>query len=100
MNDGVIVQIGTPENIVTNPVDAYVAEFVKGISRVNLVRAESIMSPLDGRDVTPKTVHVDGELGDVMDQFMEDQSPVTVIDPEGAAVGQITITDALRALRW
>ncbi len=99
MNDGLIVQIGTPEEIVTNPSDAYVTEFVKGISRVNLVRAETIMRAMDGRDVTPKTVPVGSELGDVMDQFMEDQSPVTVVNPEGGAVGQITITDALRALR-
>ncbi|MGB0824268.1 MAG: quaternary amine ABC transporter ATP-binding protein, partial [Alphaproteobacteria bacterium] len=46
MNDGEIVQIGTPEEIVTNPKDDYVAEFVKGISRVSLVHASSIMAPL------------------------------------------------------
>ena len=33
MKDGVLMQIGTPEEIVTKPVDEYVAEFtwVKGI---------------------------------------------------------------------
>ncbi len=99
MNDGVIVQTGTPEQIVLNPVDAYVAEFVKGISRVSLVRAESIMAPMDGRETTPKTVPVGSELGEIMDQFMTDQAPVTVLNAEGGAIGQITITDALRALR-
>ncbi len=99
MNDGVIVQIGTPEEIVTNPKDAYVAEFVKGISRVSLVRAETIMSPLDGRAATPKTVPLGSELGEIMDEFMTDQAPVTVVSDDGGAVGQITITDALRALR-
>ena len=99
MNDGVIVQIGTPEEIVTQPQDAYVAEFVKGISRVNLVRAETIMSPLNGLDTTPKTVPVGSELGEIIDAFMADQLPVTVVDADGSAVGQITITDALRALR-
>ncbi|MEM1362472.1 MAG: glycine betaine/L-proline ABC transporter ATP-binding protein [Pseudomonadota bacterium] len=99
MNDGKIVQTGTPEQIVTAPVDGYVAEFVKGISRVNLVRAETIMAPLNGRDATQKSVRTDSELGDIMDQFMDDQDPVTVVDPMGAPVGQINITDALRALR-
>ncbi|MEM9249224.1 MAG: betaine/proline/choline family ABC transporter ATP-binding protein [Pseudomonadota bacterium] len=99
MNDGVIVQIGTPEEIVTHPVDAYVTEFVKGISRVGLVRAETIMAPLDGRAAGEKTVPLGSELGEVIDQFMADQGPVTVVNPEGAAVGHITITDALRALR-
>lgn len=99
MNDGEIVQIGTPEEIVTKPSDAYVAEFVKGISRVNLVRAANIMSPLDGRMTTGKKVHHTSKLGEVMDQFMEDQSPITVVVGSDEPVGLITITDALRALR-
>ncbi|MEM1428390.1 MAG: glycine betaine/L-proline ABC transporter ATP-binding protein [Pseudomonadota bacterium] len=99
MNDGVIVQIGTPEEIVTQPVDGYVAEFVQGISRVNLVRAETIMAPMNGHAATPKHVRPDSELGEIMDHFMQDQGPVTVVDAEGGAVGQIAIADALRALR-
>ena len=99
MNDGEIVQIGTPEEIVTSPKDDYVAEFVKGISRVGLVRAETIMSPLDGRQATDKRVRLDAELGVIMDHFMDDQLPVTVINSDQAAVGQITIKDALTALR-
>lgn len=99
MNDGVIVQTGTPEEIVTNPKDAYVAEFVKGISRVSLVRAQTIMAPLEGQSPTAKTVPVESELGEIIDTFMDDQSPVTVLDAENNPVGIITITDALRALR-
>ncbi len=99
MNDGVIVQIGTPEDIVTKPVDGYVAEFVKGISRVNLVRAATIMAPMNGHASTAKKVRPDSELGEIMDQFLDDQGPVTVIDGDGNPVGQIAITDALQALR-
>ena len=99
MNDGLIVQTGTPEEIVTNPKDDYVAEFVKGISRVSLVRAETIMTRLDGSEATAKTVQLGSELGEIIDAFMEDQSPVTVVDNDGAAVGTIAIADALRALR-
>ena len=46
MKDGEIVQIGTAEDIVTNPADAYVADFVAGISRLKLVSAAKIMVPL------------------------------------------------------
>jgi glycine betaine/proline transport system ATP-binding protein len=48
MKDGVIVQIGTPEEIVMNPADDYVREFVQGISKLKLVKAHSIMEPLHG----------------------------------------------------
>ena len=99
MNDGEIVQIGTPEEIVTNPKDDYVAEFVKGISRVGLVRAETIMTPLDGREETDKRVRMDAELGDIIDHFMDDQTPVTVITPDHEVVGRISIKDALAAMR-
>jgi len=45
MKDGQFVQVGTPEDIVTDPADSYVAEFVSGISRLNLVTARKIMKP-------------------------------------------------------
>jgi len=99
MNDGEIVQIGTPEEIVTKPNDAYVAEFVKGISRVALVKAQTIMTPLEEREPTSKTVRTDAELGEIIDLFMDDQGPVTVVDPDHAAVGLISIKSALTALR-
>lgn len=46
MKDGVIVQIGTPEEIVMQPIDAYVADFVRGISKLKLMSALSVMTPI------------------------------------------------------
>jgi len=43
MKDGVIVQIGTPMDIVTNPADDYVKEFVRDVSRGDVLPASSIM---------------------------------------------------------
>ncbi|API55758.1 glycine/betaine ABC transporter (plasmid) [Rhizobium leguminosarum] len=43
MKDGVIIQTGTAEDIILNPADAYVAEFVAGISRLHLIKAHSVM---------------------------------------------------------
>lgn len=99
MNDGVIVQIGTPEEIVTNPEDDYVAEFVKGISRTGLVRARNIMTPLNGKAPNAKTVPAESFLGEVIDRFLDDQLPVTVMAEDSTPVGQIAVADALRALR-
>ena len=47
MKDGRIVQVGTPEAIVTNPIDDYVRDFVAGISTRKLVFAHSIMEQID-----------------------------------------------------
>ncbi|MFO1173672.1 MAG: glycine betaine/L-proline ABC transporter ATP-binding protein [Paracoccaceae bacterium] len=46
MKDGVLVQVGTPEEIVTRPADDYVADFVGGISKLDLVTAARIMQPV------------------------------------------------------
>ena len=46
MKDGVIIQVGTAEEIILNPADAYVAEFVAGISRLHLIKAHSVMLPV------------------------------------------------------
>jgi glycine betaine/proline transport system ATP-binding protein len=46
MKDGVIVQTGTAADIVLNPANAYVAEFVAGISHLHLVTARSVLGPV------------------------------------------------------
>ena len=47
MRDGKVIQIGTPEEVVMKPADDYVADFVKGISRLKIVQAKSIMQPVE-----------------------------------------------------
>ena len=48
MKDGVIAQIGSPEDIIMQPGDDYVAEFVGAISRTKRETARNIM--IDGED--------------------------------------------------
>ena len=43
MKDGLVVQIGTPMDIVANPADDYVKEFVRDVSRGDVLPASSIM---------------------------------------------------------
>jgi len=43
LNDGKIVQIGTPEEILTEPADEYVRTFVENVNRANIVTAQTIM---------------------------------------------------------
>lgn len=44
MKNGEIIQIGTPEEIVSNPGDDYVIEFVRDVAREKILEAQSIMS--------------------------------------------------------
>ena len=45
MRDGRIVQIGTPEDILTDPANDYVAQFVQDVDRSRVLTAGSVMEP-------------------------------------------------------
>lgn len=46
LKDGEIVQQGTPEHILTNPADEYVARFVEGVDMARVLTAHSAMRPV------------------------------------------------------
>jgi glycine betaine/proline transport system ATP-binding protein len=68
MESGRIVQIGTPENIVANPVDDYVRQFVASVNPLNVLSCASLMRLVD-------------EL-----QLLEGDKRAVVLDTEGKCV--------------
>lgn len=103
MKDGQIVQIGTPEEIVINPADDYVANFVAGISKLNLVKAHSIMKPIADVDqgtisATAKRVDVEDDLNQLIDSSIECNDVLVVVD-NGVEVGVIQTIDLMRAIQ-
>jgi glycine betaine/proline transport system ATP-binding protein len=44
MESGRIVQVGTPEEIVTRPADQYVSDFVAHVNPLNVLKAEALMT--------------------------------------------------------
>jgi glycine betaine/proline transport system ATP-binding protein len=105
MKDGVIVQIGTPEDIVMNPADDYVREFVQGISKLKLVRAHSIMEPLEtvtkaGDIALDKAPRADESayLDQLIDLSVGTDLPV-VITEHGRDVGVVTKARLLRGIQ-
>jgi glycine betaine/proline transport system ATP-binding protein len=92
MKDGIIVQIGTPEDIVTNPADDYVREFVQGISKLKLIRAGSIMEPLDkniGDLSGAPRADVSVNLDHLIDLAAKSEHPVVITD-DAKDVGFVT----------
>ena len=65
MRDGRIVQIGTPEDILTDPANDYVAQFVQDVDRARVLTASSVMEP--ARAVVPLTVGPRGALRTMRD---------------------------------
>jgi len=104
MRDGRVVQVGTAEDIVMNPADDYVSEFVAGISRLKVVRAHAVMQSVaeyQGKgDITDKNlsrVSHDETLSTLIQMAIEDDQPIVVTD-NGADIGVITRSALLRTV--
>ncbi len=48
MKDGVVIQAGTPEEIIANPATDYVQAFTKDAPKGKVLTARSIMTPING----------------------------------------------------
>ncbi|MEV2255795.1 glycine betaine/L-proline ABC transporter ATP-binding protein [Streptomyces sp. NPDC050147] len=65
MRDGAIVQLGTPEEIVANPADDYVRDFVQDVAREQVISVRRAMRPAEpgeaetGAAIGPDTLVVD-----------------------------------------
>ncbi len=90
MKDGAVVQIGTPEEILTEPATGYVAEFVQDVDQGRVIEVHEVM-----RDPEP----VAGDVGIVgaLAHLGDDRSGAFVIDDQGRPTGLCTADDCLRA---
>ena len=105
MKDGEIVQIGTAEDIITEPADDYVADFVAGISRLKLVSAAKIMVQLDEHiskfGALPQdapTAHPEDDLDMLVSLSTGTDLPI-IIQADDKAVGVVTKDTLLRGLQ-
>jgi glycine betaine/proline transport system ATP-binding protein len=106
MKDGVIVQIGTTEDIVTKPADDYVSDFVAGISRIHLVKAHSVMMPVSefksmqphcDVNALPRT-SPEADIGALIDLTTQPDRDAVAVVESGTVVGVVTIRGLLRGV--
>lgn len=98
LNDGAVVQQGEPQQILMNPADPYIEDFVSDINRARVLRVHTVMKPLKKGtkytgDVNPndtlETLIARSE-GNTADNFriVDGQTPI----------GQIDMKDLVKAL--
>ncbi|CDO02995.1 Glycine betaine/carnitine transport ATP-binding protein GbuA [Oceanobacillus picturae] len=92
MKDGKIVQIGTSEEILENPADDYVSNFIKDVDRSKVLEASHVMKK-------PEVLlsYKDGPRLAVRKMEEASVSSIFVTDKEKNFKGLLTIDDAVKA---
>ena len=98
MYEGSIVQIGTAEELITNPANDYVGEFTKNVSRGKLLPVRIIMDALDGETHPDITVNVNDRLSQIAGVVLSINENVRVVDDDNQAVGVLQRKKLIQAL--
>src|SRR5699024_4870951 len=94
MRDGRIVQIGTPEDILTDPANDYVEQFVQDVDRARVLTASNVMEKpvaVVSAAAGPRTA-----LKTMRDAY---SSAAYVVDRDRALLGTVEDRDALKLVR-
>jgi len=101
LKEGRVQQVGSPEEIVTEPANPYVASFVSGVDRTAVLTASSIMTPALETD-PPRAFHQSvkpgARLSEVIHAAARSSQAVAVVDDDGQLVGTIEQGAILSAL--
>ncbi len=100
MKDGEVVQIGTPEEIVANPVDDYVREFTEDVPRYKVLSVGKVMRPVSDAIGAngAETVNENAKLDSLIDTAIQHEGPLAVVDDDGQVVGEIDQAMILKAM--
>lgn len=94
MKDGEIVQLGSPEEIVADPADEYVTEFVRDIPRSKVIPVRNIM-----REPEVTLYSWQGPKVALHDMREKDVQYAFVMDPGRRLRGIITLNEARQAIK-
>lgn len=98
MRDGAIVQMGTAEELIGNPVDDYVADFTRDVPKSHVLTVKSIARPLaSGELPSDKSVKSTTIIREATPVVLSTTGPVEVLD-EGKSIGYITANDILKLI--
>ena len=92
MKDGQIMQIGTGEEILTNPANQYVRDFVEDVDRSKVLTAQNIMVP-----ALTTNIEIDGPSVALNRMRKEEVSMLLAVDKKRHLKGSLTAESAREA---
>jgi glycine betaine/proline transport system ATP-binding protein len=97
MKDGKLVQLATPEDMVTNPADDYVKAFTRNAPRDKIISLGSIAQKSKGKASSTK-IPADTKLADAAAQLLNADQPISITDANGRVIGAVTREAMIAAL--
>jgi glycine betaine/proline transport system ATP-binding protein len=98
MRDGEVIQIGTPEELVTAPATNYVREFTKDVSRVKVLRVRTLMQPIGKQSNIALRVSASDRIETIASLLIDGNSDAVVFDEHGTPSGILERYRVLDAL--
>ena len=109
LKDGLLVQVGTPAEIVMHPADAYVRAFVEDVDRSRVLKVRHVMAPTatsaapearPGAGGASAGVKLEASmpLQEALALLASAEDALAVVDAEGRTVGHLDARTALAAL--
>jgi glycine betaine/proline transport system ATP-binding protein len=98
MKDGSFDQVGTPEEIVSNPATPYVREFVNDVPRAKVLSVRSVTEN-GSAPSGARTVRDTARIETIIPMLLERDEPISVIDISGTAIGIVSRNNVARMLQ-
>jgi len=89
MKDGEIIQIGTPEEVVTRPATDYVKEFTRDVQRAKVISAQSLMTPANAGITYGGKVRKNARIATFAAEIVGADQPFAVVGTDGSIIGQV-----------
>ena len=88
MKDGSFDQVGTPEEIVSNPATPYVREFVNDVPRAKVLSVRTV-TVAGNAPAGARTVSATSRIETVIPMLLERDEAIQVVDENGSAIGVV-----------
>ena len=106
MKDGEISQVGTPEEIVANPVDQYVKDFCEDVPKYKVLSAGKVMRKEccdESKNLfldKTKCIDENAKIETLIDQICEDDTAYPIVSSNsGELVGEIDRTIVMKSMK-
>ena len=101
MKDGFVVQIGTPEEIVTRPANDYVRAFIADAPLARVLRMGAVMEPLapSGPEQGRRpAIGADARLDEAIGLYADGADTIDIADETGRRIGELSAIRMLQVL--